>query len=76
MWHKLVLNTFHLFIKNFCNKDSAAIIDDWNIDQISDFYIDYMQKEKEKEERRQERMRIRRERAQQQKEQQQQHVTN
>ena len=63
-------------IKNFCNKDSAAIIDDWNLDQITDFYLDHLQKEKEKEDRRQERLKLRREKAQQQKEQQKQHVTN
>ena len=46
-------------IQNFCNRKCAAIIDNWNLEQIIDFYDGYMKKEQEKEEKRRERMRRR-----------------
>jgi len=46
-------------IENFCNRKCAAIIDDWNLEQIIDFYDDHMQKEQEKEDKRRERIRRR-----------------
>ena len=56
-------------IENFCNKKCAAIVDDWNLDQITDFYTEHMRKEQEKEEQRQERLRKRLEKANRAKEQ-------
>ncbi len=46
-------------IENFCNRKCATIIDNWNLNQIIDFYDGHMKKEQEKEERRQERIRQR-----------------
>ena len=41
-------------IQNFCNRKSAAIIDDWNLEQILDFYDHYMKKEHERQKLKQE----------------------